>query len=331
MAEDTSTFELRWPFSASATFVGLMWIAYAWSIWAAGGVEMKGGILGFGALPNDGYYVAGALSTEAVLEGREWERIVSAIFLHIGFLHILMNSAAILQLGRVLEIFTTRGRCWFTLLFSGLCGSLASILWAMITGKPSASAGASGAGCGLGTALIVLSRGIPALTEFRNQMITWTVVMLGLGLTPMISGTGHVGGAIGGVLAGLVVRRRGSMQMASDGYARLLDRLTVVLTLVFAAALAVNAWKATGRRAAIDELRVAVNDVHGWLDAGKAPDPSDWIRNLESLDLWGPQGRRRDALVGVAEGLREVQQATGTIPPIAAEVARLRLGAFSAR
>ena len=120
--DEGSTYELRWPFSAAATFVGLMWIAYAWSIWVAKGTNPHTDGMMLGSLTGAGYYVAGATDTLSIVHDGAWERLISGIFLHGGFLHIIMNSAAILQLGRILEAFSTRGRCWFTLLFSGLCG-----------------------------------------------------------------------------------------------------------------------------------------------------------------------------------------------------------------
>lgn len=323
MTDDTSTYQLRWPFSAAATFVGLMWIAYGWSIWVAEGVSPSSGGMWLGSLTNEGYYVAGALRTDAVVHDHEWERLVSAIFLHIGFIHIIMNSAAILQMGRILEAFTTRGRCWLTLLFSGLCGSLTTVIWAQVTGQPNNSAGASGAGCGIGTALIVLSRGIPALTEFRKQMVTWVVVMLALGLTPMISGSGHAGGAIGGALAGLLIARRGSMRLANDSYSQNLGRLTVVMTLCFVAAVAVNAWHAPQRKADIAEIDAAVLDVFGWLDAGAVPDVHEWEAHLESLKLPSRLDYERRWLINC---VRTLENAKGVkIPADVAEHVRDQL------
>jgi membrane associated rhomboid family serine protease len=307
MAGDTSTFELRWPWSAAATFVGLMWIAYAWSIWAGGGIDAGSQGMMMGSLSGMGYYVTGAIDTRAIVRDREWERLVSGIFLHGGFLHIIMNSAAILQLGRVLEMFTTRGRCWLTLLVSGLCGSVATVVWAELTGTPQMSIGASGAGCGLGAALIVLSRGVAGLGEFRRQMITWVAVMLAFGLIPMISGTGHLGGALGGALAGLALRKRGSMRMANDRYSGGLDLATKVLTLVFFAALAVNVWRTNERKADFAVLDEAANAVYGWLEDGKLPDLGPWRANLEGLELPSLMDREREGLLALVDQVEKLE------------------------
>jgi membrane associated rhomboid family serine protease len=303
MADDTSTFELRWPWSAAATFVGLMWIAYGWSVWVGGGIDQRMGGIMMGSLRGTGYFVAGQVDSTAVVKDHEWERLVSGIFLHGGFIHIIMNSAAILQLGRILELFTTRGRCWFTLLLSGLFGSLAIVVWAEVTGTRGQAIGASGAGCGLGAALIVLSRGVHALTEFRKQMTTWMIVMLGLGLLPMISGTGHVGGAIGGFVAGAIIRHRGSMRVANDRYSTGLDLATKILTLVFVAALALNAWRAMERKTDLAALDDAANDVYSWLNEEKLPDTQEWKARLGALELPSALDRERQGILDLVEEL----------------------------
>jgi hypothetical protein len=258
-----------------------------------------------------------------VVRDHEWERLVSGIFLHAGFLHIIMNSAAILQLGRILELFTTRGRCWFTLLLSGLFGSLTTVLWAEITGERGASVGASGAGCGLGGALIVVSRGVHALAEFRKQLTTWMIVMLGMGFViPMISGTGHLGGALGGMLAGYFVGKRGFVRMANDAYSRRIDLATKLLTLVFVAALALNAWRTNERRADLARLDDAANEIYAWLNAGALPDVREWRENLERLDLPSVFDRERQGILDLVEDLERLEpSAIGAN----AELARARL------
>jgi membrane associated rhomboid family serine protease len=305
VTDDAPTLLQRWPYSAAATFVGLMWIAYGWAIWVAGGMNPAIGGMWIGSLTGTGYYVAGALDSVAVVQDGEWERLISCIFLHAGFLHIIMNSAAILQLGRILEMFTTRERCWFTLLFSGLAGSLTTLAWAELTGSSGRSVGASGAGCGLGAALIVLSRGLPALDEFRKQMITWVLVMLALGLVPMISGTGHLGGAAGGAAAGLIIARRGSMRVRADRYGKALDLLALALTLVFVAALVLTAWRAPERKSQVAQFDALIEDMYVWLDGGALPpDVRDWIARARALDLPSDLARRRAYLVDLTEWLQ---------------------------
>jgi len=75
----------------------------------------------------------------------EWWRILTAVFVHVGLMHLLVNMAILLNIG----LFTERlfGNGGFTLLYllSGLGASLASLVW-----RPEmVSAGASGAILGL--------------------------------------------------------------------------------------------------------------------------------------------------------------------------------------
>lgn len=310
----------RWPYSAPVTFVGLMWTTYAWSIWMAGGIDMRPSFW-MGGLKGAGYWLTGSVYTPSVTHDQEWERLVSAIFLHGGFVHILFNSSAILQLGGVLERFTTPARCWFTLLLSGLCGSLATVAWAVISGTPNNAVGASGAASGVGAALIVLSRGIPSLEEFRKQMITWVGITLLMGFMPMISGTGHFGGAVGGAVAGVLIARRGSLELRRDRYGRALLAATVVLALVFAAALALNAKRTLDRRAASEQMAAATNEVHIWLDEGVVTGFVAWREQVAAVRLPGIFEPSRLSLIHLGEQLSVMPG--GAIDTKTAEEARL--------
>jgi membrane associated rhomboid family serine protease len=322
MALDPASLARRWPYSAAATFVAIMWIAYAWAIWVAGGVSAHGGGLFIGRLTAGGYDIAGQLDTEAIVEHGAWERLISGIFLHGGIVHILFNSAAILQLGRILEAFTTRGRCWLTLLISGLCGSLMTVAWAGLTAHPALAVGASGAAAGLGTALLVLSLGIPALEEFRKQVTVWVVVVLAMGLIPMISGTGHFGGAIGGAIAGLLVRRRGTMVVRNDPYSRRLDLLTAALTALFLVALVLNAASAPARKADFERIDARIDDVYAWIDQGRfPPDVDAWVESFRSEDLHSLAAQSR-AWILTAVDLIERSGNGGGMHPKVADVAR---------
>ena len=170
--------------------------------------------------------------------------------------------------------------------------------------------------------MIVLSRGIGPLHEFRKQMITWVVVMLAMGAIPIISGTGHVGGAIGGALAGLIIGRRGSVQF-NDRYSKFLDRAAVLLTLVFVVALSLNAWRATQRRAAREEIGTAVEDVYGWLHSGEIPDTAAWRTQLANLDLPARYAFVRGALIEIVEQL--AGNDGGRVTPAEAEDTRAML------
>src|SRR5688572_19234488 len=113
---DETRKRFQWPWTVSHTFVGLMWITYVWSVWIAKGIDPNDHGMWFGSISKAGYEAAGELDTTAVIENGEWERLVSMIFLHGGLVHLLFNTMAIVNLGKLLEAFSTQRRCLFALL-----------------------------------------------------------------------------------------------------------------------------------------------------------------------------------------------------------------------
>ncbi len=140
----------------------------------------------------------GAKFNPLILEG-EWWRFITPVFLHIGLLHLLMNSMALFYLGTAVEQIYGRMRFLWIYLFSGFTGSLLSFLL-----TPNLSAGASGAIFGLFGALLFFGVTKPKLF-FRTMGMNILVVIginLAFGFTvPGIDNAGHIGGLLGGFLA----------------------------------------------------------------------------------------------------------------------------------
>jgi membrane associated rhomboid family serine protease len=132
----------------------------------------------------------------------EYYRLLSAGFLHFGIIHIAFNMFLLFQLGRLLEPAIGRirfGLLYFASLFAGSFGAL------VLSGHSTVSGGASGAVFGLMAAAFVglrnrgvnpFSTGIGTLLVL-NLIITFTI--------PGISIGAHVGGIVGGALAGWVI------------------------------------------------------------------------------------------------------------------------------
>ena len=91
----------------------------------------------------------GAKYNPLILEG-EWWRLITPMFLHIGLIHLVMNSFALYYLGTAVERIYGRYRFLFIYLFAGFAGTLASFLFS----PDSISAGASGGIFGLFGALL---------------------------------------------------------------------------------------------------------------------------------------------------------------------------------
>lgn len=138
----------------------------------------------------------------------EWWRLITCCFLHIGLMHLLLNMWVLADVGILVERMFGNRRFLGLYLFSGLCGSLASLFWNPML----ISAGASGAvfgvyGALLG-ALIRRSGSIPveALSNLRNSGLTFVAFNLFFGLIhPNIDSAAHLGGLAGGFLCGLVL------------------------------------------------------------------------------------------------------------------------------
>ena len=143
----------------------------------------------------------GAKFNPLIIEG-EWWRFFSAMFLHIGLLHLMMNSLALFYLGGAVErIFGTK-RFIFIYFLAGFTGSVASFVF-----NDNISAGASGAIFGCFGALLYF--GLIYKRLFFRTMGMSLIVILAINLVfgfvvPMVDNGAHVGGLLGGFAAALI-------------------------------------------------------------------------------------------------------------------------------
>ncbi|TMU86030.1 rhomboid family intramembrane serine protease [Bacillus sp. BHET2] len=144
----------------------------------------------------------GAKYNPLMIEG-EWWRLVTPIFLHIGFIHLLMNTLALYYLGTAVEKMFGRIRFVLIYMLSGMTGTLASFLF-----TSNLSAGASGAIFGCFGALLYFGVLYPRVFFRTMGTNIIAVILLNLVLGFTISGidnAGHIGGLIGGFLAAGIV------------------------------------------------------------------------------------------------------------------------------
>lgn len=144
----------------------------------------------------------GAKYNPLIIEG-QWWRFITPIFLHIGIIHLLMNSLALYYLGPTIERIYGRIRFLIIYLIAGFTGTLASFLF-----SSSVSAGASGAIFGCFGALLYLGAVYPKL--FFRTMGTNVIVVIVINLifgysVSGIDNFGHIGGLVGGFLAAAIV------------------------------------------------------------------------------------------------------------------------------
>jgi membrane associated rhomboid family serine protease len=169
----------------------------------------------------------------AIALGDEWFRLVSAIFLHSGLLHLGFNMYVLFLLGPPLERVLGHGRFLTLFLLSGLGGSIASYAFSPIR---TLSVGASGAIFGLMAAWIVVGRRLDADS-------TQVLVLLGLNvalgfLLPGIDWRAHLGGAVTGAIVALAL----TSGRGEQGRRRLGQQVLASL-LIGVALLAVALWR----------------------------------------------------------------------------------------
>lgn len=170
------------------------------------------GYLGFGILNGTEdlrvLLLFGAKVNELIAEGQTW-RLFTAMFLHIGVLHLLFNLYALYLFGPQVEGIFGHRRFTAIYVVGGLFGSLASYAFV-----DSLSAGASGAIFGLVGALSVYylryrdQFGAQARAVLQNMaMIVVVNFIFGLS-SPGIDNWGHLGGLVGGAVVawGLIPR-----------------------------------------------------------------------------------------------------------------------------
>ena len=174
-------------------------------MWLAGGMSTMAAdlqvLIEFGAKQNE--LVAG--------QGQYW-RLVTCIFIHIGFLHLFFNNYALWIVGHQIELLYGSARFVILYLAAGIAGSIGSYIF----NPDKSSAGASGALFGLFGVMAAFAfryrNEIPATLSrgIRRQVIPLIVINLIFGFSvPGIDNAAHIGGLVTGMgLAFLIPYKR---------------------------------------------------------------------------------------------------------------------------
>lgn len=157
---------------------------------------------------------AGANFNPFVLRGEYW-RLIAAMFLHWGIIHLAVNMYALYGIGRLLEGFLGSFRLVLFYLITGLTASISSLYFNVYV----VSAGASGAIFGLYGYMIMQQ----VLVNFRNRQalrsiafnfVVFAIVNYAIARQVNVDNAGHIGGFAAGValcllnFAGFVVVAR---------------------------------------------------------------------------------------------------------------------------
>jgi rhomboid protease GluP len=199
----------------------------------------------------------GADRPNNVLIYGEWWRIVTAMFVHVGIIHLATNMWCLWNLGLLAEPLMGSWGLIAAYVLTGAAGNLLSTAWNWLrpihdaSGTPLyvAGAGASGAVFGIAGALIVLlkSKRLPVppreLWRLRRSVIYFAAINLvigfsvnfGSGFTGIaVDNSAHIGGCLCGLLfAAPLVPRIGSPRSEFQMRMRLAVSMVVLLLVLF--------------------------------------------------------------------------------------------------
>ena len=158
----------------------------------------------------------GANNADKVLADGEWWRVVTAMFVHVGILHLATNMWCLWNLGLLGEPLVGPLGVLAAYVLSGAAGNLLSIAVNSYQHQDSVGAGASGAVFGIAGLLIVLLKSprlpIPPkeLAGLRRYVIYFAAInfvigfgSLAVGSVVHIDNMAHLGGFLGGILFAL--------------------------------------------------------------------------------------------------------------------------------
>jgi rhomboid protease GluP len=146
------------------------------------------------------------------VQGGDYWRLLTAIFLHGGWLHLIVNT--IFLFGWLADLERTVGSVWFSFAYvsTGIAASAVSVL-----SHPILSVGASGAGFGIvAVTLSMLYRRAGSWEAFISspgvrRVVGFTAILLIVGFTMlshMLDNYAHLGGFVLGIPCGLILESR---------------------------------------------------------------------------------------------------------------------------
>jgi membrane associated rhomboid family serine protease len=144
-----------------------------------------------------------------LLSHQPWT-IITAIFVHAGFAHILFNMISLYFLGSFF-LRAVGERSFLAVFFLG--GLAGNALYVLLAPPNVIGIGASGAIFAVGGALAVLVPRVPVIVfPIPVRMPLWVAILIFFLLSFLFAGIAwqaHLGGVLAGVTAGFILRRRG--------------------------------------------------------------------------------------------------------------------------
>jgi membrane associated rhomboid family serine protease len=180
----------------------------------------------------------GALFPPAVALGHQYWRLITAMFLHAGILHIALNMYALYLFGYLIE--EAFGKVRFIAIYL-VCGFLASVASFAFGPVVEVGVGASGAIFGLLGAWVAYNYRRRGMQYNRaNLQSAYVLIVLNLILSfsiPGIDWRAHVGGLVAGIVAGVIAEGAG-VSASNKPLVRVAGFVALVLI-----GIAITAWR----------------------------------------------------------------------------------------
>jgi rhomboid protease GluP len=188
------------PVTSAILMANILMFAVCWMVNMSRGQQGLGVLFGFSG---ETLYRLG-MGVPFRYDDFSWYRLVTAMYLHGGLIHIGLNMLAFMNIGPAVEQVYGSARYFF---FYTVCGFVGALMSARFSVNP--SVGASGAILGLVGLLIALTsrRGGAYMRDLRGRLISSVISIFAIGL--FVSGLhtdnwAHFGGLAAGFLLGRV-------------------------------------------------------------------------------------------------------------------------------
>jgi len=207
---------------ANLLMFGVEWMAAA-AQGGGGGLSILWGMGGAAS------YRLGMSAPYGIYVQHQWYRLITAMFLHGGLIHIGFNMMALMQLGPALEELYGSARYLFLYIVTGTFGFLVSSFLG------TNSLGASGGLLGLIGAMLAVTtkRGGAYMRELRSRLISSVVLLFVLGFMGMgIDNKAHLAGLASGFVLGKIFADRQPMNVRERQIANALGWLAGIAVIV---------------------------------------------------------------------------------------------------
>jgi rhomboid protease GluP len=207
----------------STVFLGLNFLLFAVQLMFTIQAGAAGGMSILWRVDLISSYRLGECFGKSVFEQHQWWRLITAMFLHGGLIHIGFNMMSLMQFGPALEELYGSPRFLFLYTVTGAVGFFFSALGGHF------SLGASGALLGIIGAILAITtkRGGAYMRDLRTRLISSLVFLFALGIFGGIGldNRAHAGGLVAGFLLGKLFVDRAPMNNAEKLRAQILGWL----------------------------------------------------------------------------------------------------------